>query len=64
MTDSTQRFSSRVENYIKYRPGYPNEVVETLQTEERLAAPDKGYNVRRNAINSARSSAERRRPNS
>ena len=33
MTDATQRFSSRVENYIKYRPGYPNEVVETLRNE-------------------------------
>lgn len=32
-TDPTQRFSSRVENYIKYRPGYPTEVVETLQSE-------------------------------
>jgi SAM-dependent methyltransferase len=31
MTDATQRFSSRVENYIKYRPGYPNEVIETLR---------------------------------
>jgi len=33
MTDVTQRFSSRVENYIKYRPGYPNEVIETLRNE-------------------------------
>ena len=33
MTDATQRFSSRVENYIKYRPGYPDGVVETLQSE-------------------------------
>ena len=33
MNDSTQRFSSRVENYIKYRPGYPNEIVETLRIE-------------------------------
>jgi SAM-dependent methyltransferase len=33
MTDVTQRFSSRVENYIKYRPGYPNEVIETLRSE-------------------------------
>jgi SAM-dependent methyltransferase len=32
MTDVTQRFSSRVDNYIKYRPGYPNEVVETLRS--------------------------------
>lgn len=33
MTDPTTRFSSRVENYIRYRPGYPKEVIETLQTE-------------------------------
>lgn len=33
MNDSTQRFSSRVENYIKYRPGYPNEVIDTLRDE-------------------------------
>ncbi len=33
MSDVTQRFSSRVENYIKYRPGYPKEVIETLKTE-------------------------------
>src|SRR5262245_10960607 len=33
MTDVIQRFSSRVENYIKYRPGYPNEVIETLRSE-------------------------------
>jgi SAM-dependent methyltransferase len=31
--DSKQRFSSRVENYIKYRPGYPLAVVETLRQE-------------------------------
>ena len=28
--DSTQRFSSRVENYVRYRPSYPKEVIETL----------------------------------
>ena len=31
--DPTQRFSSRVENYIRYRPGYPSEVVELLKRE-------------------------------
>lgn len=31
--DSTQRFSSRVENYIRYRPSYPPEVLETLRHE-------------------------------
>ncbi len=29
----TARFSDRVENYIRYRPGYPPEVVELLRTE-------------------------------
>jgi len=28
--DSTQHFSSRVENYIKYRPSYPTTVIEIL----------------------------------
>jgi SAM-dependent methyltransferase len=31
--DPTLRFSSRVENYIRYRPGYPGEVLETLRAE-------------------------------
>jgi SAM-dependent methyltransferase len=31
--DSTQRFSSRVENYVRYRPGYPPEVIGLLQRE-------------------------------
>lgn len=30
MNDSTQRFSNRVENYVKYRPGYPPQVLSTL----------------------------------
>jgi SAM-dependent methyltransferase len=30
MTDSTQRFSDRVEAYVKFRPGYPVELVQTL----------------------------------
>ncbi|MGA9968605.1 MAG: class I SAM-dependent methyltransferase [Terriglobales bacterium] len=29
--DATQRFSSRVENYVRYRPGYPLEVLELLK---------------------------------
>lgn len=33
MTDPTQRFTDRVENYVKYRPGYPPEVIEALQSE-------------------------------
>ncbi len=28
--DPTQRFSTRVDNYIKYRPHYPREVIDTL----------------------------------
>ena len=31
--DPTLRFSSRVENYIRYRPGYPPQVLETLGAE-------------------------------
>ena len=31
--DSTQRFSSRVENYVRYRPSYPKEVIKTLESE-------------------------------
>ena len=31
--DPTRRFSSRVENYVRYRPGYPPEVIELLKTE-------------------------------
>ncbi len=30
MADPTERFSSRVENYINYRPGYPPEVIALL----------------------------------
>jgi len=33
VTDPTQRFSSRVENYVRYRPGYPAEVLELLKKE-------------------------------
>src|SRR5580693_7664132 len=31
--DATQRFSSRVENYVRFRPGYPPEVLELLKSE-------------------------------
>lgn len=31
MSDNTNRFSDRVDNYIKYRPGYPAEVLLYLQ---------------------------------
>jgi SAM-dependent methyltransferase len=36
MPDPTQRFSSRAENYSKYRPSYPHDVIKTLQEECRL----------------------------
>tara|TARA_R110002074_G_scaffold283978_1_gene455618 strand:+ start:1999 stop:2787 length:789 start_codon:yes stop_codon:yes gene_type:complete len=32
MNNSTSRFSDRVDNYIKYRPGYPSEVLDLLKT--------------------------------
>src|SRR5258708_40365344 len=34
----TQRFSSRVENYVRYRPGYPDAVVTLLETEVGLSS--------------------------
>ena len=33
MIDSTKRFSSRVQNYVRYRPRYPIEVIEALRVE-------------------------------
>lgn len=33
MLESTKRFSSRVENYVKYRPRYPQAVIEILREE-------------------------------
>ena len=38
MKDSTQRFTDRVEDYIKYRPSYPQEVIQTLVQEAGLSA--------------------------
>jgi ubiquinone/menaquinone biosynthesis C-methylase UbiE len=34
--EPTARFSDRVENYVKYRPGYPTAVIEYLQKQFRL----------------------------
>lgn len=31
--DPTKRFSSRVDNYLRYRPGYPREIIELLKTD-------------------------------
>jgi len=33
MIDATERFSDRVENYVRYRPGYPPELFEFLRDE-------------------------------
>ncbi|MBA4115367.1 MAG: methyltransferase domain-containing protein [Rubrobacter sp.] len=33
MTDPKERFSGRVENYVRYRPGYPRAVLDLLQSE-------------------------------
>jgi SAM-dependent methyltransferase len=32
-SNATSRFSDRVENYIRYRPGYPHEVLQALKSE-------------------------------
>lgn len=37
-TDATQRFSDRVESYVRYRPSYPPELMQSLQREFGLRA--------------------------
>src|SRR6202166_1915337 len=37
-SNATSRFSDRVENYVRYRPGYPADGLHLLQTECGLAA--------------------------
>ena len=37
IADNTKRFSDRVDNYVKYRPGYPDEVIAYLQKEGNLS---------------------------
>lgn len=37
-SDPTERFSSRVDLYVKHRPGYPAQVIELLQQECELSA--------------------------
>ncbi len=37
-SNATVRFSNRVENYVRYRPGYPPEVLRTLKTECGMSA--------------------------
>jgi len=39
LVDPKKRFSSRVENYIKYRPNYPLEIIDFLK-EKRILAED------------------------
>lgn len=36
MTNTIERFSNRVENYVKYRPGYPPEVLDLFREEMNL----------------------------
>jgi SAM-dependent methyltransferase len=36
--DGTQRFSTRAQNYVRYRPGYPPEVMDLLKAECGLTA--------------------------
>ncbi len=36
MSDTIERFSNRVENYVKYRPSYPKEVLRFFKTEMNL----------------------------
>ncbi len=38
VADATQRFTNRVANYVRYRPGYPIEVWDILQNETGLGA--------------------------
>src|SRR5437879_9326158 len=37
-SNATSRFSDRVENYVRYRPGYPPQALETLKAECGLSA--------------------------
>jgi SAM-dependent methyltransferase len=37
-SNATSRFSDRVENYVRYRPGYPPEVIQELKSECGLTA--------------------------
>src|SRR4051812_35209407 len=36
MSDTVERFSNRVANYVKYRPGYPPEILEIFRDEMNL----------------------------
>ena len=39
-SNATSRFSDRVENYVRYRPGYPPDVIEELKAECGLVPDD------------------------
>ncbi|HEX6273778.1 MAG TPA: class I SAM-dependent methyltransferase [Polyangiaceae bacterium] len=39
MTDATERFSTRVEDYVKYRPSYPSALFDALERECGLSVP-------------------------
>jgi SAM-dependent methyltransferase len=36
MASTVERFSNRVENYVKYRPGYPNEILDLFRDKMNL----------------------------
>lgn len=33
---NTERFSNRVENYVRYRPHYPKEIIPFLESKQRI----------------------------
>ncbi|HEY0427740.1 MAG TPA: class I SAM-dependent methyltransferase [Pyrinomonadaceae bacterium] len=41
MKSTVERFSNRVENYVKYRPNYPREVLRLFETEMKLEKSSK-----------------------
>jgi SAM-dependent methyltransferase len=45
LIDSTQRFSSRVENYARYRPSYPKEVINILERDCGLTRNSVGADI-------------------
>ncbi|MCB0113374.1 MAG: hypothetical protein KDD84_04780, partial [Caldilineaceae bacterium] len=38
MLSPTERFSNRVKNYVKYRPGYPAALIDLLEAECQLTS--------------------------
>src|SRR6476661_7118338 len=36
MSDNIERFSNRVDNYVKYRPGYPSAILDLFRDEMNL----------------------------